>query len=966
MPPANRHNINFPVELTRFIGRERELAALRELVGSSRLLSLTGAGGSGKSRLALELAPHLAGLAPDGAAWVELAPVTDPTLVDDEILRVLDPGSDHGDVTPEAVIARLHDRAFLLVLDNCEHLVDACAELVDTLLRACPRLHVLVTSREALGVPGERAWLVPPLALPAAAAATGELEQYDAVRLFVDRARDVVPDFRITTDNAAAVAAICARLDGIPLAIQLAAARVRLMTPQQISERLDDAFALLTSRARTVVPRHRTLRAAMDWSYELLEPDARAVLRRLSVFRGGFSIDGAEAVCALHDIPPGDVLELLTLLLDRSLVSMREHRHGARYHLLEVTRQYAAQRLEEAAERAAAERALAGYIVRLVAQSEPHFITPRRDATVTLLTPELDNIREALHWTLTHEPAVHVRMVGQLWWLWFSTRFWTEARHWFDGALALPEGQQPDRARAALLFAFGALNALQARTEPARTALRECSALAVACGDDRLEAYAQNYLAMTYAGQGEPEGLEYGERAAAWARAHDDPYALRLALLLVGMLRCSAGDVDSGHAAMREAIAIARRGGQKRELAIALQTLAGSLMQRGQSEEAEQLLRETLDALRADSSYLFLGRAFEYLAMALAPRDPRTAARLIGAGDALRHQIGALRFQQDQLRVDELLPRLHAALGEAGYQQAHQEGREASATALLDELLAPVPVPGAVKAAPPLPPAPSSATRPDVDLQVLALGELQVRVRGVLVESWPYARPKELLVYLVSHPRGRTRVEITDALWPDVPPGQARNNFHVTLHHLRKTLGEADWVVVEREQYRISPDIEVEYDAAAFEREIQDLLDSPSPGAASLARVLDRYRGSLLAGESPAAWRQDEEDRLRRLYCEGSLRLGQLLEQAGSSREAIARYEAALAHEPLLEAAHRRLMHLWAVNGNPTRALRHFERLQQLLRDQLQLDPEEETLAVLEQIRGALVSAERPPGATAS
>ena len=954
MPIAARPHNSFPVELTRFIGREQELRALRKLVGASRLLTLTGAGGSGKSRLALELAPHLAELAPDGAIWVELASVTDPALVDDEILRVLDPGSDHGNVTADTLIARLHERAFLLVLDNCEHLVDACAELVHALLRACPRLHVLATSREALGVPGERAWLVPPLALPTPESPPGELERYDAVQLFVDRARDVVADFRITPGNAAAVAAICARLDGIPLAIQLAAARVRLMTPQQISDRLDDAFALLTSRARTVVPRHRTLRAAMDWSYQLLEPDARAVLRRLSVFRGGFSIDGAEAVCPLDDITTGDILELVTLLLDRSLVYMREHRDGARYYLLEVTRQYAFQHLEDAGELEAAERALAGYIARLVAACEPHFTTPRRDRVVSVLSAELDNIREVLRRTHAHDPTAHVLMVGQLWWFTFSTRFWTEARHWLDGALALPEGQRPDRARAVLLFASGALYALQAHVEPSRAALRECLELTAACGDARLVAYTHNYLAMTYAGQGEPEGLPHAEQAAAWCRAHDDAYALRLALLLRGMMQWAAGDHEHGYASLREAIAIARNVGQNRELAIALQTLAGLLVNQGEMEEAEALLVETLQALRLDSSYLFLGRALELVAVATAHRDPGRAASLVGAAASLRQQIGALRFQQDQLRLDALLPRLRITLGEDGYERAYREGLEGSVTSLVDEVLADQatrrPAPAAAAVEVPAVPAPPAST---ADLQVAALGELQVRVRGVPIESWPYARPKELLVYLLSQPRGRTRVEITDALWPDAPPGQARNNFHVTLHHLRKTLGEADWVVVEKERYRISPDVVVEYDVASFEQELRQQLDRDDPEPAALAATLARYRGSLLADEGPAPWREEEEDRLRRLYCDGALRLGQLLDAAGRSAEAIALYESALSHEPLLEAAHRRLMQLWAATGNRPRALRHFETFSLLLHDQLHLEPEEETVAAYEQIRAS-------------
>jgi predicted ATPase len=285
-----------PVELTHFVGRERELASLRELARAARLLTLTGAGGSGKSRLALQLMSDLAADATNGVYWVELAPLMEERLVAGAILTALGSPAEGGAATAEAIIARIGQRSLTIVLDNCEHLIDACATLVDSLLRACPHLRIIATSREALGVAGERAWLVPALALPAPNADLEELAAADAVRLFVDRALDVHPGFELSPDTAPIVADICIRLDGIPLAIELAAARVRHLSPEQIRNRLSDAFSLLTSGSRTGIPRHRTLRAAIDWSHDLLPEEARVVLRRLAVFRGGFTLDLVERV----------------------------------------------------------------------------------------------------------------------------------------------------------------------------------------------------------------------------------------------------------------------------------------------------------------------------------------------------------------------------------------------------------------------------------------------------------------------------------------------------------------------------------------------------------------------------------------------------------------------------------------------------------------------------------------------
>jgi predicted ATPase len=334
---------NLPVQLTTFVGRRKELAEAAGLLASTRLLSLTGVGGCGKTRLALQLAADAAEHYPGGVWLVELAPVTDPGRVAASIAAVLGEG-DAGADTIEAIVSRLHADAALLVLDNCEHLLDAVAALADLLLRRCPRLVIVATTREPLGVPGETAWRVPSLALPGRfdAVQAEALSQFDAVRLFLDRAAKARPNFVLGVDNAPAVAQVCSRLDGIPLAIELAAARVRGMTVEQVAAGLDDRFRLLTGGARTVLPRQQTLQASVDWGYALLGDAERVVFRRLAVFAGGFSLDAGERVVAGDGLEAVEVLDLLLGLVDKSMVLAED---SGRYRLLETLRQYGAARL---------------------------------------------------------------------------------------------------------------------------------------------------------------------------------------------------------------------------------------------------------------------------------------------------------------------------------------------------------------------------------------------------------------------------------------------------------------------------------------------------------------------------------------------------------------------------------------------------------------------------------------------
>jgi predicted ATPase len=445
-PPA----ADLPVELSSFIGREQEIAEVKRRLGDTRLLTLTGPGGCGKTRLAMAVAFEMVGGFENGVWWAGLALLSDPTLVVQEVSQVLGVREAPGRSPTEALAQHLEHKKTLLVLDNCEHLIDACAELVDTLLRSCPKLHILATSREALGVGGEIAWLVPPLALPDPGdrAPVEELGRYEGIRLFRERARSVAPTFELGEGNAPAVARLCRQLEGVPLAIELAAARTRVLSVEQILKRLEDSLKLRAGSDRTAPERQRTLRGTLDWSYDLLSEAERLLFARLSVFAGGWTLEAAEAVGAGDDIEEEDVLDLLSKLVDKSFVVVEgtSGENGLGYRMLEPVRQYGYERLEGSGEAEAVRRRHAEYYLALVEEAEPEL--REQGAWLESLEAEHANRRAALGWALdpvedAQEPAgaeraeLGLRLAAAL----AQGRFWnaygpSEGRRWLERGLA--------------------------------------------------------------------------------------------------------------------------------------------------------------------------------------------------------------------------------------------------------------------------------------------------------------------------------------------------------------------------------------------------------------------------------------------------------------------------------------------------------------------------------------------------
>src|ERR671920_388512 len=451
---------NLPAPRSSFVGREQEMVEVKQALAGTRLLTLTGAGGSGKTRLALEAARDLIESYPDGVWLIELAPLSDEELVPKAVAEALEVPERTVQPPADTLAEVLRSSELLLILDNCEHLLDASAHLVDKLLDSCPHLRIMATSREALRAEGEVRWPVALLSVPEQkrTSSSEELEGYESMQLFVQRAKGHDPTFSVSPQDALAVAEICRKLGGIPLAIELAAARVGTLSLEHISERLEGSLDLLSGGARTAVSRKRTLRGTLDWSHELLSEPERKVFRRLSVFAGGWTLEAAEAVASGEDIDETEVVALLSGLVEKSLVVAEPTgQGGVRYRLLEPVRQYALEKLEQSGEVEDIKRSHVEYFLTLAEEAEPWLSGPRGAEWFERLEEELDNIRVALSWARARgEAELSLRLAGSLGGFWFWGGHYGEARGWLEEALA-QEGRTSTLVRAKALAAASSM-----------------------------------------------------------------------------------------------------------------------------------------------------------------------------------------------------------------------------------------------------------------------------------------------------------------------------------------------------------------------------------------------------------------------------------------------------------------------------------------------------------------------------
>ena len=630
-PPTH----NLPVPLTSFIGRMQEIAEIQRLLAPAagelttdrvRLLTLTGPGGTGKTRLALQAATPLLAAFPDGIWLVELAMLADPLLVAQTLAALLGVREEPTYPLIRALTTQLRTKTMLLILDNCEHLIETCAQLVETLLRACPQLKIMVTSRETLGVMGERILRVPSLQLPDldAALPLAELAQCEAIRLFIDRATTVNPTFTLNAANASAVTQICRQLDGVPLAIELAAARVRAMMPEQIAARLDDRFRLLTGGSRTALPRQQTLRAMIDWSWDLLSEPEQVLLRRLAVFRGGWTLEAAEAVCAdfgflildfrLVDelrtkienqkskIKNEDVLELLTHLVEKSLVVVEEQTGGARYYLLETLRQYAREKLLEGGEAEPVRARHLGFFLQLAEELEPQLRTGDQLICLARLDLEHDNLRAALQWAKgSGALEAGLRLAGSLARFWYLRGFWKEGREWLRGlvAQASVEAPLPDplaRAKARALAGAGWLADADGSEVPFYA---ESLVLSRQVGDKWGEAFALRGLVIISSNLTDLEhAMAYLQKSLALFLALDDPWGLGLVFFGLGWLAISRDKIDEAGQHWEAALGYFRHAGDRWGISVALGALGYLARLRGHYPQAAELTNESLELFR--------------------------------------------------------------------------------------------------------------------------------------------------------------------------------------------------------------------------------------------------------------------------------------------------------------------------------------------------------------------------------
>lgn len=721
---------NLPQQVTSFIGREPELQELSRLLPRARLLTLVGTGGIGKTRLALQLAANLVDQYPDGVWYVDLSAIDDPTQVANALARVLGLTEVPGTPVVETICLRTKSERALIVLDNCEHLLTACARLAGALLQAGPGIQLVATSREPLRTAGEQIVTLSPLSLPGQTGDPGKFLRADAVRLFVERARSREPHFAVTEQNASAVAKICTRLDGIPLALELAAARVGALPLEKIATRLDDRFALLTSGDRTAMPRQQTLKALIDWSYDLLEPNEKVLFARLSVFAVGWTLDAAETVCSDKILPRADLLNLLDQLVQKSLVV--RHEQEDRYGFLETIHDYAAIRLQESREVDTLRDHHQRHFLALAEAAEPA-LRSRKDELrwLSSLETEHANFKAALQWSL-ERPGLAVdalRMCGALRLFWMIRGHWREGRDWCSAALQKDVGAASSDVRARALITAGNMSFRLGETVGSEAFFESALSLARDAGDRSLEAVALNNLSNLVADHGDRKrALQLLDQAVAINRNAGNKELESISLGNIGFHLIDQGNIAAAQPSLERALVLSREIGSESLEAFSLAGMGRLAERRGEYERARMHSAEALAIFRVLASpaeaveqMLALARigiacgepgpAARYLAEALGTGRKlgqrsivqcldvtaglaakvavwEKVALFYGACQHLRDMTGVLATPWEMEQYGQYCADCRAALGDAAFAAGESAGRASSTESVITLALA--------------------------------------------------------------------------------------------------------------------------------------------------------------------------------------------------------------------------------------------------------------------------------------
>jgi predicted ATPase/DNA-binding CsgD family transcriptional regulator len=666
-----------PAEVTSFVGRRHELAELKRLIGISHVVTLIGAGGVGKTRLALRVAEEVRRTFPGGVRFIELAALEDPDLLVQAVAEAL-PVNEHSTRSPlDALIERLRGRQTLIVLDNCEHLLAQCAVLVDTLVRALPELRILATSRQALGIAGEQIVELSPLSTPTPDGDSAvPLAESDAVRLFAERAAAVVPGFEVTEENEDAVAEICRRLDGLPLAIEMAAVRLRALSVRQVLERLDDRFRLLTGGSRAALPRQRTLRALFEWSYDLCTEQERLMWQRVSVFAGCLDLEAAEQVCAGDGIAREDVLELIAGLVDKSVLLRRESDGMVRYCLLDTVRQFGRERLAESGGEATLHRRHRDYYRKITSRAWAELFSAAQQSWVERLQRDHANLRKALDWSLREpgEAETGLAMTAELLYHWSGYHL-SEGAGWFDRSLAA--ATEPGEVRAHALWAGAWISLLRGDYTTTLARLDEAASIAERLGLRVTLGYIAFLYGMAAVSGGDLEsGMRRYEEAEAIHRAAGNPIGLALALNRLALANAFLGRPAARDLA-EECVALCDLHGEVWHRAYALLALAIDAWHRGDVRAACAIDNESLRYNTAMGDQLGMGMNLEAHAwFAAGEQKYERAARMLGVVQTCWQAVGArlAEFRHMSRYHDECEAVTREALGERAFQAEFSRG----------------------------------------------------------------------------------------------------------------------------------------------------------------------------------------------------------------------------------------------------------------------------------------------------